>query len=220
MPTIIDMEFRRRRPEKFIIIWDTGEETIFAPETVLKHALSVGRKVEESEFETIVQENAVCLAKEQMLRYLAMRPHSRQELFLKTSRRDHPAEAIEAGLKDFERAGLIDDKVFTRQYALNEINFRPCGRRKLQEKLYQRGIAEDISRPILDELYKQHPEKDLIKGVAEKFVQRNRRLEKQKLVERLTRHLQSKGFDWEHIRWAMLDQKVADGNDFADSDVA
>ncbi|MGH1366894.1 MAG: regulatory protein RecX [Calditrichia bacterium] len=208
MPTIIDIEFRRRRPEKFIIIWDTGEETIFAPETVLKHALSMGRKLEEKEFDLVVRENAVCLAKEQMLRYLAMRPHSRQELFLKTSRRDHASEAIESALDDFERAGLINDEVFTRQFTLNEINFRPCGRMKLQEKLYRRGIDESISKPILDELYIQYPAKDLISIVANKFVQRNRRLEQQKLVERLTRHLQGKGFDWETIRWAMLDQKL------------
>jgi regulatory protein len=186
MPKITHMEFKRRRPERFILHWDNGEEHIFSPESMVKYGLVPEREFSEEEYREILKEDGVRRAKDQLLKYLGIRPHSRKEL------------------------ELVDDQKFARQFIQNELLLRPCGKNLLKEKLLNKGVSPGIFQPILDEIYGEHPQEEIIKDITQKFLNRNRHLEGEKRIEKLIRHLQSKGFGWDLINWVLYDSKMID----------
>jgi regulatory protein len=210
MPKITHMEFKRRRPERFILHWDNGEEHIFSPESMVKYGLVPEREFSEEEYREILKEDGVRRAKDQLLKYLGIRPHSRKELFLKTLRKGYSPDVIETALADLENVELVDDQKFARQFIQNELLLRPCGKNLLKGKLLNKGVAPGIFQPILDEIYGEHPQEEIIKDITQKFLNRNRHLEGEKRIEKLIRHLQSKGFGWDLINWVLYESKMID----------
>jgi regulatory protein len=213
MPTIIHMEFKRRRPERFIVYLDDGEGYTFSPETVLKHALTPGKVLTENEFAHIRSEDDIRRAKDQILSYLSRRPHSRMELFRKTIQRGHNSDAINAALNDLEKIGLVDDIAFAHQFIQYEMAMRPCGKNLLINKLLKCGIDRELILPIVEQyINDEHPEAVTANAIAEKFLQRNKQQPPQKLREKLIRHLYAKGFDWSIIQQILADN----ANNFTD----
>ena len=208
MPKVVHIEFKRRRPERFVVYFDDGEGYLFSPETVVKYGVSIDREFSETAFLEMLNEDGIRRAKDQMLRYLSRRPHSRRELLLKTLQKGYEASQIEAGLDDLARLDLVDDARFARQFIQNEQLLRPCGKNLLREKLRQRGISREIFEPILAECLDEHPETAAIAEVVGKFLSRNSRLTPEKRYEKLIRYLQAKGFEWQLIREAVQGENL------------
>ena len=200
MPEIVDMTFKRRKPERFAVLWDTGEEMLMTPETALKYQFSPGKNFEEETYLAIVREDQTLLAKDQLLTYLGIRPHSRQELFLKVLKKGYSKEAIEDAITALERVGLIDDEAFTRAFIQNELRLRPCGKRLLAEKLRQKGVMATLFEDILREAYDNNPPRDLILEQLQKQQRRHQHLDPEKKREKIIRFLLSRGFEWEQVR--------------------
>ncbi len=210
MPKIVHIEFKRRRPERFLVYLDDGEAYLFSPETVVKYSFAIEKEFDENVFAEIAREDGVQRAKDQLLRYLGIRPHSRKELLLKTLKKGFILEHIDAALADLARVGLIDDQQFSRLFIQNELLLRPCGKNLLTEKLLKRGVSPEIFQPILDDVFEKQPQEEIIKQIAQKFLTKNSRLSKQKRLEKLIRHLQNKGFDWATINGLIHDEKMSD----------
>lgn len=195
------MEFKRRRPERFLIY--TGEDEVYtiSPETALKHGFAPGKEFGEEEFIQILNEDAVRRAKDQALRYLEIRPHSRRELAVKLLRKGYSKEATEQSLDDLEKVDLINDEKFVRLFIQNELLLRPCSKNLLRKKIIQRGVKPDLFEPILNEAYQEHREEEIALQTCEKFLKIHHHLPPQKLKKKLTRHLLGKGFSWDIIGW-------------------
>jgi len=206
MPKIEDMKFRRRRPERFLILWDSGEETVFCPETVLRYGMRIGREFSEDELLSILQEDSLRRAKDQALRYLEIRPHSRKELFRKLRKKGYLSRISEQALDELQAVDLINDESFARLFIQNELKFRPCGKMLLKQKLFEKGIPPEIFEPLLDEAFRKDTEIQIAHRVLEKYLRINRHLPKNKLREKCVRHLQSKGFPWEIIQQILLEE--------------
>lgn len=200
MPRIIQMDFKRRRPERFLITWDNEETHVFSPESVLKFQLAPQKEFSDAEYRQMLYEDGIRRAKDQIMKYLGIRPHSRHELANKALRKGFAKEVIAQALIDLEKVGLIDDRQFAAQFIRNELKFRPCGSRLLKEKLFEKGISPRVFQPLLKEAFQQQPEEEMIREIAEKYLHKNRHLPAAKRAEKLVRYLQGKGFGWEQIR--------------------
>ncbi|MFQ5583897.1 MAG: hypothetical protein ACE5GL_05635, partial [Calditrichia bacterium] len=132
------MEFKRRRPERFIVYLEEDEVYTVSPETALKHGFAPGKEFGDEEFFEILKEDSVRRAKDQALRYLEIRPHSRRELAIKLQRKGYSREAIEQSLEDLEKVELVNDEKFVRLFIQNELLLRPCGKNLLRKKIIQR----------------------------------------------------------------------------------
>lgn len=207
MPQITHIEFRRRKPERFIVHFDDDQAHTISPETALKHGFVLGKEFSEEEFFGILKEDSIRRAKDQALRYLEIRPHSRKELFVKLLRKAYPKEAIENALADLEKVDLINDETFCRQFIRNELTLHPGSKRLLRSKLIQRGVAAEIFQPVLDEFYEEHDEGEIARQIADKFLKANRNDKSDKRKEKLIRHLLNKGFDWEVIDGVLRETK-------------
>ncbi len=203
MPTIINMHMRRGRPERFIILLDDEQEVVLTPEIVLKYGVAPQREFSDEEFLMLLQEDGVRQAKDQALRYLANRPHSRRELIRKMRQKGYSAATIEQALDELEKIDLINDEQFTRLYILNELRLRPCGRLMLVRRLAEKGISREMYEPLLNQLLSAEAELEMARQLAAKFGKTHARDRGRKLQEKLVRYLQGKGFSWEQIREAM-----------------
>jgi regulatory protein len=199
MPKIIDVQLRRGRNERFIIKLDDDEEFVMTPEVVLKFGLSPEKEFTEEEFTKILEEDSLRQAKDQAIRYLSIRQHSRFELLRKMREKGYRANIIQRALNDLEKIDLVNDEQFTRLYIQNELRLRPVGRILLSKKLAQRGISSEQYTPILQEYLPEEKEQDIAHQLTQKFFSKRTRETGQKLKEKLINHLQSKGFLWEHI---------------------
>lgn len=205
MPQITHIEFRRRKPERFIVHFDDDQVHTFSPETALKHGFVLEKEFSEEELFEIMREDSIRQAKDQALRYLEIRPHSKKELFLKLQRKSYLREIIEIALSDLEEVDLVDDENFTRQFIRNELTLRPGSKKLIRSKLIQKGVPAESFEPILDELYEQQDEGEIALQIAQKFLKSQSRLRPEKRKERLVRHLLNKGFDWEVIDGVVKD---------------
>lgn len=199
MPKITNIEFRRRKPERFIVHFDDDEVHTFSPETALKHGFVMEKEFSEDEFFEIIKEDSIRRAKDQALRYLEIRPHSKKELMTKLLRKSFPREIIETALSDLKKVDLINDQIFTHQFIRNELNLRPGSKKLLRSKLIQKGVTSEIFEPILDKFYEQEDEEKIALQIAQKFLKTQGKLKADKRKEKLIRHLLNKGFDWEVI---------------------
>lgn len=200
MPKITHMHMRRGRPERFIVTVDDDQELVLTPETVLKYVLAPEKEFSESEFRKILEEDSLRQAKDQAMRYLAIRPHSRLELVRKMREKGYRYPVINRALDDLEKLELVNDSQFARLFIQNELCLRPAGRSLLKQKLAARGIPREIYEPLLKELYSEETEAEAARRLAEKFRKSHARFQGKKLSEKLVRYLQGKGFGWEHIR--------------------
>lgn len=203
MPKITHIEFRRRKPERFIVHFDDDEVHTFSPETALKHGFALEKEFSEEEFFEIIKADSIRRAKDQALRYLEIRPHSKKELMIKLLRKSFPREIIETALSDLKKVDLVNDEIFTHQFIRNELNLRPGSKRLLRSKLIRKGITSEIFEPLLDKFYEQEDEEKIALQIAQKFLKTQGRLKADKRKEKLIRHLVNKGFDWEVIDWVI-----------------
>ena len=200
MPVIVQMKMRHGRPERFIVELDDEQEVVLTPETVLKHGISPGREFSDRDFLHLLQEDNLRQAKDQALRYLSIRPHSRWELMRKLREKGFRQPVIDQALNDLEKLDLVNDARFTRLFVQNELTLRPASRTLLSRKLVSRGIPREIYEPLLSELLPAETELKIARQLAEKFVRSNSRYRGKKLKEKLVRYLRGKGFYWEHIQ--------------------
>jgi regulatory protein len=197
------MKMRRGRPERFIVTLDDEQEIILTPEIVLKYSIAPQRKYTEQAFLEILKEDAIRQAKDQALRYLTRRPHSRLELLRKMREKRFRTAIINLALDELEKVDLVNDEDFTHLFILYELRLRPVSRMLLAQKLIQRGIPKDLYEPLLNEMFSEQKELEMARELAEKFIKTHSLDKGQKLREKLVRYLQGKGFNWDQIRQAL-----------------
>ncbi len=191
---------RRGRPERFVVQLEDEQELVLTPEIVLKHSIAPEKEFSDEEFLLILNEDNLRQAKDQAMRYLAIRPHSRLELVRKMREKGYRYEIINQTLDDLEKLDLVNDAQFAGQFARNELLLRPVSKMLLGQKLAARGIPREIREPLLAELLPSGKELQIVKKLSEKFIKSNSRYSGKKLKEKLVRYLQGKGFTWEHIQ--------------------
>jgi regulatory protein len=211
MPKIMQIEFRRRKPQRFIVHFDDDRVHTFSPETALKYGFSLEKDFEDEVFIKILEEDSIRRAKDQALSYLEIRSHSKKELFLKLMKKGYQKKTIDSTLEQLEDVGLIDDNKFAVQYIESELMLRPCGKNLIKSKLYQKGLREENVEPLLKEFYQKYDERSIALKTAQKFYNTHKYLpDSSKKKEKLTRHLFSRGFDWEIIDYVFQKIKTVD----------
>jgi regulatory protein len=200
MPKIINLQLKFGRVERFIVTLEDGQELVFTPESVAQFGIAPSKEFSDNEFLEILKLDGIRQAKDQAMRLLALRPHSRSELIRKMRERGYRMEVIDPALDDLEKLDLVNDKDFAKIFIQNEIRLRPIGRMLLRQKLLERGIVPEVFESLLKDLYSAEQEMQVARQLAEKFRRTHFEENKRKDKEKLVRFLQGKGFTWEQIR--------------------
>ncbi|MEM1213287.1 MAG: regulatory protein RecX [Planctomycetota bacterium] len=105
------------------------------------------------------------------LNSLNRRAVSRYKLDRKLADRDYPHDTRERVLDRLEALGHLDDFALAQSLIRSQTRAKPAGRRLLQQKLFQAGIARDAANRALDER-QQQLDPDAIRQQAMDFAQR------------------------------------------------
>jgi regulatory protein len=193
------MYMRRGKNERFIITLDDEQELVMTPEIVAKYGIVPQREFSDESFLKILEEDNTRQAKDQALRYLSRRQHSRLELFRKMRQKGYRAEIINHALDELEKIDLVNDEEFARLYILNELRMRPQGRILLFHKLSQRGISRELSESLVTKYLPEEKEPEMAHLLVKKYLHTHRTDSGDRLKEKLIRFLYNRGFTWDCI---------------------
>ena len=125
--------------------------------------------------------------------------HSSGEMLEKMRRWQLSEDVRERVLDRLIDEKFVDDERFARLFVREKIRFDRWGRRKIEQALYQKGVASDISRRVLDEVDDEAYVAELKKLIAAK--RRSVQAESDyEMRAKLTKYALGRGFDYNVIR--------------------
>jgi len=94
--------------------------------------------------------------------------------------------------KDF-----LDDERFARNFVRFKKSLKPTGKYYLRSKLIEKKVPNEIIEKTLSESLDEPSE---IEELADSWLSHHKNIPREKLYEKLSRHLLSRGFEWEKVR--------------------
>jgi len=134
------------------------------------------------------------------VRSLTRRNHSRWELKTKLMQKGFPNEEIKTALNRLTELGYLNDQNFAYDYCHHRLKQSPRGRKLLSIELKKRGLPRDLIEQVLDNIYKEIPEDNLVAGLVEKWHRSKPDEITESEVVKLSQSLARKGFNWDCIR--------------------
>lgn len=134
---------------------------------------------------------------------LEKRDRSIGEMEEKLRRREYSDEEISDVMKFLIDKKFLDDKKFAENFVRFKKTIKPVGKYYLLNKLAEKKVPKDIIEQVLSESPDEIAE---VGQLADRWLVKNQKISKEKIYEKLSRHLISRGFDWEKIR-EVLDEK-------------
>jgi regulatory protein len=147
-----------------------------------------------------LDEKELTRAKNAAYRYLTYRPRSTKELQDKLSEKKFDVAVINAVLADLTRLGYLDDAQFAAQWASSRLRLQGFGRRRIEQELKQKGIAQELIRTALGIAIPQEVERKAARKIAEQKLMKMTSFEHEVRRRRLAGFLERKGFSYDIIR--------------------
>ena len=133
--------------------------------------------------------------------FLARREYTGKEIFSKLKNRVESVELLKAEIGKLEEEGLINNKRFAEQYIYSR-SLRGYGPLRIEQELKQRGVNENISRPLMKDIdWTSFAIKVLEKKTAGIFP------DETKQILKIKKFLNYRGFDFNHIEQAFSSYK-------------
>jgi regulatory protein len=128
-----------------------------------------------------------------LLDQLTGRARSRKELADKLAAR-HVPDDVAVGLLDrFEEVGLVDDEAFARSWVESRLAGKGLARRALAQELRRKGVADETTRAVLDEV-DPDAEEEAARALVRKKLRSLARVDRATAVRRLVGMLGRKGY--------------------------
>jgi regulatory protein len=148
------------------------------------------------------------VARQIVLRQLAMAPRSRAELQQKLEQRDCPAEVAAAVLDRMTEVGLIDDEAYAHMLVRSQQAGRGLARRALARELHKKGIEEERAQEALATI-SDEDERDRARALVDKKLRAMHGLGIAVQTRRLAGMLARKGYT-SGVTYAVIRDAIAD----------
>jgi len=134
------------------------------------------------------------------MKYLSGRLHSAAELKRKLLRQEYSPAMIDEILEELKRLGYIDDARFAKTKALSAAQHKHHGPRRAMVELMKAGVKKDVAQGAVGEVYESNDNVAEARRLAEKQVERLKKLEPPLARRRLIGMLSRRGFDYDCIK--------------------
>lgn len=188
------LEIQKRNKERVNVYLDN--EYAFSLDVMQAATLRKGQALTEAEVTALQDDDAIGLAVNRAVRFLAYRPRSEQEVRRNLAEKDIPAAVIDAAVARLEGLGYLDDRAFAAFWIENRSTFKPLSPRALRYELRQKGVAE----AIISELLVDVDVHEAAYKAAQKRLQRLRGSDYATFRSKINTFLQSRGFTYDTIR--------------------
>ncbi|TSC93736.1 MAG: regulatory protein [Candidatus Berkelbacteria bacterium Athens1014_28] len=119
------------------------------------------------------------------------------EMEEKLRRRECSKEEISKTLDFLISNKFLDDQKFAENFVRFKKSLKPVGKYYLRSKLLAKRVPNEIIEKVLLE---NSDELSEISKAANHFFAENKKIPKEKIYQKLVRHLLSRGFEWEKVR--------------------
>lgn len=148
------------------------------------------------------------VARQIVLRQLAMAPRSRAELMQKLEHRDCPAAVAATVLDRMTEVGLIDDQAYAQMLVRSQQSGRGLARRALARELRTKGIEDHLAEQALATI-SDEDERDRARALVDKKLRAMHGLGTDVQTRRLAGMLARKGYS-SGVTFAVIRAAIAD----------
>ena len=200
---ITDIAAQVKTPGRYSIFVDGKFSFGLSESALLSSGIRIGRELSQAELDKLRDTAKADKAYNMALALLARRPRSEWELREYLKHKDYEVPFIEEIMMRLQTGGWVNDMEFTRRWVANRRLLKSTSRRRLQQELRAKRVADAIIATVLAE-----DETDdlqvLQKLVAQKRKQ-SRYQDSQKLMAYLLRQGYSYGDVKEVLNWQSPD---------------
>jgi regulatory protein len=143
------------------------------------------------------------------LKLLARRELSEAQLRTRLARRQLDPDDIDAAVERLRRERALDDRRVALACARTEIRLRQRGRARVVRQIESLGIARDIARAAVSEVYAEIDEAVLLEQALDKRLRRGVSLDDTADVRRVHRYLIAQGFEPSQVTAALRSRSRA-----------
>ena len=148
------------------------------------------------------------LARQIVLRQLAMAPRSRAELEAKLAQRDCPVDVAAAVLDRLTEVGLVDDEAYALTLVRSQQAGRGLAKRALARELHNKGIEDDLADAALASI-SDADERDRARALVDKKLHAMHGLGIEVQARRLAGMLARKGYS-PSLAYAVIREAITD----------
>jgi regulatory protein len=141
------------------------------------------------------------------LKMLARRELSEAQLRTRLARRQFDPDDIEDAVARLRRERAVDDRRVALACARTETRLRQRGRVRVVRQIESLGIARDVARAAVAEVFGELDEAALLEQALEKRLRRGASLRDQAAVRRIHRYLIGQGFEPSRVS-ALMESRI------------
>ena len=128
---------------------------------------------------------------------LKLRDRSIGEMEAKLRRKEFEEKEIAETMAFLIEKDFLNDERFAENFVRYKKIIKPVGKYYLRNKLMEKKIPAEIIEKTLSETPDESSE---VEELATRWIVKNKKIPREKIYEKLSRHLISRGFDWEKVK--------------------
>lgn len=189
--TIEKIELKSARNPNIFNVTIDGEVFKLHSEIIVKYALGTGGEIETERLNEIVFESDVIIATNLAMNYISSRVISTKQLkdYLRT--KGYKSGVVKRVIDKFNEYSILNDENYANSYIQSKQ--KTLSKRAIENKLIQKGVSKEIIEACTEE----YDELSVAENIANKFMKNKE--ENQENINKLIRHLNYKGFNYEII---------------------
>ncbi|HUM69267.1 MAG TPA: RecX family transcriptional regulator [Chloroflexota bacterium] len=194
MGTITALTTQQRNPNRVSVFLDG--EFAFGLAAMTAVSLRIGQTLTAVDIDQLQQADELENAKQSAIRYIGYRPRSIAEVRTHLRNKGFADTAVDLACVRLQEVGLLDDAAFAQYWVEQRETFKPRSQLALQQELQQKGVSREIIGSVLTEV----DETDAARQAALKQASRWQRLPEAEFRQKLSSHLQRRGFSYDLIK--------------------
>lgn len=168
--------------------------------------LKVGKNISEKELDDILKKGEFQKNFDKALRFMTIRPRSENELEGYLSRKKVPSTIKKEIFSRLKSLDLLDDKKFASWWIEVRQEFSPRSKRILTNELLLKGVNREIIESALNKV--DINEEKIAVNLIKKRESHWKRMEKEKLRQKILSYLLGKGFSWSVAQKAFKEYNI------------
>ena len=129
---------------------------------------------------------------------LKFRLRSESEMLQRLVKKGFTPEVAESTVAFLKERRFLDDRQFARAWINSRLK-RPFGFRRIKQELNAKGISEDKTRDLIEEIKNGYCEEDVVNNIAQQRFSKLKGIEPEKAKKRIYSYLLRRGFSPEVI---------------------
>lgn len=183
-----------------VVEFDTGEKLLLEPETVVMFDLHAQDEIDESTFQSLKTTDDLHKCRAHALNLLSLRPRSTTELKDRLKRKEFSETSVDQCLSELSEKGYLNDTDFAQRYVRSRLKQKSIGESMMRMELRKKGLSNDLIEQALKSAYGEETTLTMALDVAKKKLATYKKLEPQKIRQKLFFFLTQRGFSQNVIR--------------------